>query len=144
MLNDFKAWLAEFSGSRFSKTYRKAVGVAVFLVVAALFGDTLLLLLKKSLHVLVEIFESIMEHLLQSAFPVSPRQAEMIVFWIDLLLASVLFCYLLHKAYGWAMRSCAKCLRHWRSKRSAEKWLTLFWAAVIVVSLLKIGLLLFS
>ncbi|MBL1262451.1 hypothetical protein [Candidatus Methylomicrobium oryzae] len=144
MLNAFKAWLTGAAGPQFHRTSRKTISVAVFLVIAALFGDTLLLLLKKFLHVLVEIFESVMEHFLQSVFPISPRQAEMIVFWLDLLMASVLLWYLLNKAYGWTRRACAECLRQWRRKQTSEKWLTLFWAAVILGALLKIGLLLFS
>jgi hypothetical protein len=144
MLNDFKAWLSGILESQFYKTCRQPVWLAIFLFIAVLFGDTLLALLKKFLHVLVEIFESVLEHLLQSAFPISPRQAEMIVFWIDLLLASVLCWYLLRKAYDSVMRSCAAYLHHWQLKRSSEKWLTLFWGVIVLALLLKIGLLLFS
>ncbi|MCX7088053.1 MAG: hypothetical protein NTV00_08385 [Methylococcales bacterium] len=48
----------------------------------AMFGHGLLVVLGHLLHLLIEIIESMVEHLLEWLFNLSPRQAEMITFWL--------------------------------------------------------------
>ncbi len=48
----------------------------------AMFGHDLLGVLGHLLHLLIEIIESVVEHLLEWLFNLSPRQAEMITFWL--------------------------------------------------------------
>ncbi|MGR8941436.1 MAG: hypothetical protein ACU83V_07995 [Gammaproteobacteria bacterium] len=140
----FKTQVTAFINARQPRIAKKTIYIAITLVFVALFGDSLLLFVKKFLHVLVEIIESVMEHFLQSAFQVTPRQAEMIVFWIDVLLASVLLWFVIGKAHDWTVKACAAGLEKWRSKPKSEKWIILFWVSVIFGSLFKIGLLLFT
>lgn len=48
----------------------------------AMFGHGLVVALGHLLHLLIMIIESMVEHLLEWLFHLSPRQAEMITFWL--------------------------------------------------------------
>lgn len=53
------------------------------------FGDTLLPMIGHALHVAIEVVEWLLEHWLESAFDLSPRQAEITVFWLGMLAIGV-------------------------------------------------------
>jgi len=78
---------------------KKAVGLVAAVFVLILFGDSLLPLLGHFLHVLIEVFESALEHLLEAAFGLSPRQAQVVLFYSWLLITIYLTWQLLRKAY---------------------------------------------
>jgi hypothetical protein len=87
---------------------------------------------------LIEIIESLMEHFLIYALQITPRQAEMIVFWIDVFLISVLLWYFLQKFYGWLLSAWSFNMEKWRDKTQSDKLVTLFWTILLFIAFLKI------
>jgi len=87
------------------RTDKKTVGLVAALFTLILFGDTLLPLLGHVLHVLIEVIESALEHFLESAFHVSPRQAQIILFYSGLAIAIYLSWYLWRIAHSTALRA---------------------------------------
>jgi hypothetical protein len=105
---------------------RKTVVLVTALFIFFLFGDTLLPLLGHFLHVLIEVIESVLEHFLESAFHVSPRQAQIILFYSGLALAIYLSWYLLRKAYSTALSVYATAQEHRRAIANSAKAATWF------------------
>ena len=98
-----------------SALYHFLGGITVSLVlgipIVFLFGDTLLSLLGHALtvlghglHFLFEVFESITGHILEKAFHLHKRTAEIIFFWSSLGVAIGLSWHLMHKAHKAALR----------------------------------------
>ena len=139
----FNNWLKSFTNAQRQWLDKKTLCISVLLLAFALFGDSILPLIKKSLHVGVEIIESVMEHFLESAFQVTPRQAEIIVFWIDVLIVGFILWRVLWRMYQWLLRICVINMEKWRNKGKREKIITLLWASLILVAAIKIALLLF-
>ena len=98
-----------------SALYHFLGGITVSLVlgipIVFLFGDTLLSLLGHALtvlghglHFLFEVFESITGHILEKAFHLHKRTAEIIFFWSSLTIAIGLSWHLMRKAHRAALR----------------------------------------
>jgi hypothetical protein len=100
-----------------------------------LFGDTLLPLLGHVLHVLIEVIESALEHFLEPAFHVSPRQAQIILFYSGLALAIYLWWYLWRKAHSAALRAYATAQERRRAIASSVRAAAWFRTMVITGAL---------
>lgn len=114
---------------------KKTAGFVAVLLVLILFGDTLLPLLGHVLHVLIEVIESVLEHFLESVFHVSPRQAQVILFYSGLAIAIYLSWYLTRKAHSAALRVYATAQERRRSIASSAKAAAWFRIMVMVGAL---------
>ena len=128
-------WLTAYASTLYRRVGGKTVGIAVALVTLILFGDTLLPLLGHVLHVLIEVIESALEHFLESAFHVSPRQAQIILFYSGLALVLCLSWYLWRKAHYTALRVYATAQERRRALASSAKAATWFRTMVIAGAL---------
>ena len=137
-LKTFKKWLTDYAKTQLEGTGKKTLYIGISLLFLILFADSVLLLIKKFLRVFVEIIESLMEHFLIYALQLTPRQAEMIVFWIDFFILSVFLWYFLGKFYGWLLRAWSSYLEKWRNKTQPDKLVTLFWTTLLFIAFLKI------
>ncbi len=108
-------WLITWLTPHVSALYHFLGGITVSLVlgipIVFLFGDTLLSLighaltvLGHGLHFVFEIFESITGHILEKAFHLHKRTAEIIFFWSSLAVAIGLSWHLMRKAHKAALR----------------------------------------
>jgi len=129
------AWLIAYAIALYRRIGGKTVGIAVALVTLILFGDTLLPLLGHVLHVLIEVIESALEHFLESAFHVSPRQAQIILFYSGLALTIYLSWYLWRKAHSTARRVYATAQERRRAIANSAKAAAWFRTMVITGAL---------
>lgn len=111
------------------------VGIMLGIPTLFLFGDTLLPLLGHVLHVLIEVIESVLEHFLESVFDLSPRQAQVILFYSGLAIAIYLSWYLTRKAHSAALRVYATAQERWRAIASSVKAAAWFRIMVMVGAL---------
>ena len=117
---------SEYLSAVWCRIDRKTAVLVTALFILFLFGDTLLPLLGHVLHVLIEVIESVLEHFLESAFHVSPRQAQIILFYSGLALAIYLSWYLLRKAYFTALSVYATAQERRRAIANSAKAATWF------------------
>jgi hypothetical protein len=108
-------WLITWLSPHVSALYHFLGGITVSLVlgipIVFLFGDTLLDLLGHALmaighalHLVFELFEAITGHILEEAFHLHKRTAEIIFFWSSLTVAIGLSWHLMRKAHKAALR----------------------------------------
>ena len=128
-------WLTAYASALYRWIGGKTVGVVVALITLILFGDTLLPLLGHILHVLFEVIESALEHFLESAFHVSPRQAQIILFYSGLALVLCFSWYLWRKAHSTARRVYATAQERRHAIASSAKAAAWFRAMVITGAL---------
>ncbi len=107
-----------------------------------LFGDTLLSLLGHALtvlghgmHFLFEIFESITGHILEKAFHLHKRTAEIITFWISMAVAIGLSWVLSRKAHIAALRAVTTVRERRIALEESSKIITGIRIALIISSL---------
>ena len=107
-----------------------------------LFGDTLLSLLGHALtvlghgmHFLFEIFESITGHILEEAFHLHKRTAEIIFFWISMAVAIGLSWVLSRKAHIAALRAVTTVRERRITLEESSKIITGIRIALIISSL---------
>jgi len=107
-----------------------------------LFGDTFLSLLGHALtvlghglHFLFEIFESITGHILEEAFHLHKRTAEIIFFWISMAVAIGLSWVLSHKAHIAALRAVTTVRERRIALEESSKIITGIRIALIISSL---------
>ncbi len=144
------AWLTAHASALYRWIGGKTVGVVVALVTLILFGDTLLpllghglVLLGHVLHLLYEIFESLAGHLLEWAFHLSKREAEIIIFWSSLATAIGLSWQLSRKAHVAARRAVTTAQEQWNAKVESVKiasWIRI----ALIISTLSATLFLFT
>ena len=107
-----------------------------------LFGDTLLSLLGHALavlghglHLLFEIFESITGHILEEAFHLHKRTAEIVFFWISMVVAIGLSWYLSRKVHIAALRAVTTARERRIALEESSKIITGIRIALIISSL---------
>ena len=110
IMNKFElliAWLATHASALNRFLGSMTVSIILGIPTLFLFGDTLLSLLGHALavlghglHVLFEIFESITGHILEEAFHLHKRTAEIVFFWISMAVAIGLSWYISRKGSG--------------------------------------------
>jgi hypothetical protein len=121
----------------------KTAGIVLASLALILFGDTLLPLIGHGLHVMIEVIELTLEHFLEWAFDLSPRQAQVAIAWSGLALALYLTVILLRKAYRAARRAFFAAQARWRAlTASAEA--TVWFRTALVTGVLSVALYLFS
>lgn len=112
---------SEYLSAVWCRIDKKTAGFVAALFTLILFGDTLLPLLGHVLHMLIEVIESALEHFLESVFGVTPRQAEIIVFYSGLPVAIYLSWCLSRKAYLATLCVCATAQENWCAKTDSAK-----------------------
>lgn len=89
MINEIVSGSTGVFGNAYAAAKRRYGGRRLAWAAGALillgFGDTLLPMIGHGLHVTIEIGEWLLEHWLEAAFDLSPRQAEVTVFWLGVL-----------------------------------------------------------
>ncbi|WGS87221.1 hypothetical protein [Methylomonas sp. UP202] len=89
MINEIVSGSTGVLANAYAAAKRRYGGRRLAYFVAALvmlgFGDTLLPLIGHGVHVAIEIVEWLLEHWLEAAFGLSPRQAEIAVFWLGIV-----------------------------------------------------------
>lgn len=106
-----------------SKTlYSLLIGFALLM-----FGHDLLFTLGHFLHVLISIIEWGLEHLLQWLFKVSPRQAEILTFWLGFTMLAGLAWPISRRAYKVLKNTYSS----WQAKPKSDKYMTLIQFLVI-------------
>ncbi|MFZ4700742.1 MAG: hypothetical protein ACOYMG_11895 [Candidatus Methylumidiphilus sp.] len=84
----------------------KAAGLILLALAYTVFGDALLLAIIHSLHLLFEVVELAVEHFLESAFGLTPRQAQFVLAYTGLGLGIYLLIKLVRWAYLAVMQTC--------------------------------------
>lgn len=79
--------------------HKYVVGVIVGCFILFLFGDTAIHFIGHLLHILLEFVESLLEHLLEAAFGLTPRQAQVVLFYSFVVVMSYISWQLTRKAY---------------------------------------------
>lgn len=92
----------------------KALALALLALDIALFGNVLWPLLAHGLHVLVEIVELALEHVLEEAFDLTPRQAQSVLAYSALALAIYIAIKCLRRAYAAALQACQRARAAWQ------------------------------
>jgi hypothetical protein len=105
--------------------HKKTVSLAAILCILLLFGDTLLPLIGHSLHVLLEVVETLLEHFLESAFDLTSRQAQVILFYSAVAIIACLSWYLARKAYFYVTEMYAVVQVQWRVIKASPWFKTL-------------------
>jgi hypothetical protein len=137
ILSLLTTWAAAHLSALWRRIDRKKAAIVLAFPVLILWGDTLLPALGHGLHVLIEIIELTLEHFLEWAFHLSPRQAQVVIAWSGLLLAIYLTVILLRKAYRAARRAFFAALARWRQLvDSADAG---FWFRTAVVAGASLG-----
>lgn len=122
---------------------KKAVGLLVIVLVLIGFADTLLALLGHILHMMIELVESALEHLLETAFGLSSRQAQMVLFYSWLLITLYLTWRLLHKMYFIALSLYETLVMRWQATTHSAK--TIIWfRGMTIIGILGMGFYLFT
>jgi len=93
-----------------SRIDKKTAGIAATLAVLILFGDAVFPLLGHGLYLLVELLEQESENLLEFAFGLSTREAQILIVWVGLP---------------------AVCVWGWRLSRKPRAVLKARWAAFL-------------
>jgi len=147
-------WLITWLTPHVSALYHFLGGITVSLVLGIpiffLFGDTLLHLLGHALmaighalHVIFEVFETITGHILEEAFHLHKRTAEIIFFWSSLAVAIGLSWYLMRKAHRAALQAVTTVQEQRRALAEASK-ITLWIRIALIISSTSATLYLFT
>ena len=129
-----------------SALYHFLGGITVSLVlgipIVFLFGDTLLdllghglMALGHALHLIFELFEAITGHILEEAFHLHKRTAEIIFFWSSLAVAIGLSWYLMRKAHRAALQAVTTVQEQRRALAEASKITAWIRVSLIISSL---------
>ena len=134
-LTDHASALNRFLGSM-------TVSIILGIPTLFLFGDTLLSLLGHALavlghglHLLFEIFESITGHILEEAFHLHKRTAEIVFFWISMAVAIGLSWYISRKGSTAARRALTTAREQRIELEESSKIITGIRIALIISSL---------
>jgi hypothetical protein len=138
-----KTWPAACFSTVRQRVNNKTLSVVVTLILLLLFGDILLPLLGHVLHVLIEIIDSALEHFLESAFHLSKRQSQIILFYSELVIGITVFRYLLRKAYVAVLQEYAIVRANWFSKPIPVRFAA-FIRAIFMLGALSATLLMFT
>ncbi len=119
------------------------LGWVVVFFVLLLFGDSLLPIIGHLFHVLIEVAESAIEHLLEAVFGLSPRQAQMVLFYSWLLITIYLTWQLLRKAYFAVLDLYAAAMTRWQAWVESPKMVAWF-RGMMMLSVFSASVYLFT
>ena len=143
-------WLTAHARTLYRFIGSVTVGIMLGIPTLFLFGDTLLSLighalamLGHGLHLLFEVFETIVGHFLEEGLHLPKKTAEIIFFWISLAIAIGLSWYLSHKAHS-AARGVVTTVQE-RRLALAESSKIMTWIRIaLIISSLSATLFLFT
>jgi hypothetical protein len=128
----------------------RLIWVPLTVPIVFLFGDTLLdllghglMALGHALHLIFELFEAITGHILEEAFHLHKRTAEIIFFWSSLAVAIGLSWYLMRKAHRAALQAVTTVQEQRRALAEASK-ITLWIRIALIISSTSATLYLFT
>lgn len=122
---------------------KKIAAQVVVLFILIVFGDTLLPLIGHALHILLELIDSTLEHFLELTFHTTKRQAQVILFYNELVITCWLAWMLLRKAYFTTLRAIVTARASWHALRNSAR-VTAWLKAALMVSALGASLFLFT
>jgi hypothetical protein len=97
--------------------------IVLTLLVIAFQGDTILSLLLEGIHILVEVVELAVEHLLESHFGLSVRAAQLVTAWLGLAVFLIAMPFIVRKIKAMLTRVVAVAAEQWRAKSvAAREW----------------------
>jgi hypothetical protein len=140
----FRLWLAGYAKAQLQIIDKKTKYIVLSVLIFFFFGDTLIPLIGHLLHIKLEFIESLFEHFLESVFHVTPKQAELIVFYTALILGIVILRYLSRKCYCWCEEKCANAKDDWCAKNKSEKISSALKATLVVLVCFKILFFMFA
>lgn len=124
---------------------RKSIGVKLLLtligVLAVVFYDTTLPLINAIIQLKINILGFFLEPLLQWAFDLPLRQAQMVSAWIYLICASLLFWYLFVKSYKALLATFFTARHSWLAKNRRQKIYIILLVLLLMSVLIKLILL---
>jgi hypothetical protein len=124
---------------------RKTIGVKVFLtligVLAVVFYDTTLPVINAVIQLKINILGFFLEPLLQWAFDLPLRQAQMVSAWIYLIFASILFWYLFVKSYKALLATFFTARHAWLAKNRRQKIKLIILVVLLIIALVKLSLI---
>lgn len=102
----------------------KAAGLILLVLAYAVFGNALLLTIAHSLHLVFEVIEVALEHFLENAFDLTPRQAQFVIAYTALGVGIYLIIKLVRWAYLAVMRTylAAKALAQRLAESARDFW----------------------
>lgn len=117
---------------RFCYQHKHIVGTVSAFFIVFFFGDTLIHFLWHLLHVVghllhlvLEFVESILEHLLEAAFGLTPRQAQIVLFYSFVIVMSYVSWRLARKAYFASLKFYAEAKLYWRELKKSRRFKTI-------------------
>lgn len=112
----------------------------LFFVIAAVYYDITIPLINGIIQLKINILGFFLEPLLQWAFNVSIRQAQIISAWIYLLISLFFLGYLLIRIYQTLLACIYRARRHWLA---LKKWQKMGFALSFILLLLLVGKIIF-
>lgn len=91
----------------------------------------LLHLIGHLLHLLLEFIESILEHLLEAVFGLSPRQAQVALFYSFIIIMSYISWQLTRKTYFAVLRWYIKAKSYWHELKKSRRFKTMLMLSAI-------------
>ena len=124
---------------------RKSIGVKVLLtligVLAVVFYDTTLPIINAVIQLKINILGFFLEPLLQWAFDLPLRQAQIVSAWIYLVFAGLLFWYLFVKGYQAILATFFTARHAWLAKNRRQKIMLILLVMVLISALIKLILI---
>jgi hypothetical protein len=124
---------------RFCYQHKYIVGTIVTFFVVSLFGDTLIHFIGHLLHLVLEFVESILEHLLEALFGLTPRQAQIVLFYSFVIVMSYVSWQLARKTYFALLSLYAEAKLYWRELKKSRRF-----KAILMLGALGTTVYLFS
>lgn len=105
--------------------HKNIVGAVFAFFIVFLFGDSLLHFIAHLLHIIIEFIESVLEHLLEAAFGLTPRQAQIVLFYSFMGGMSYVTWRLARKTYFALLSFYAEAKLYWRELKQSRRFKTM-------------------
>ena len=102
--------------------HKKLISVIVIGFSFLLFGDSLLHFIGHILHIIIEFVESILEHLLETAFGLTPKQAQIVLFYSFVIVMCYVSWQLAYKTYFALLAFYAEAKLYWRELKKSRRF----------------------
>jgi hypothetical protein len=125
--------------NRFCYQHKNIIGSVIAFSIVFMFGDTLIHFIGHLLHLILEFVESILEHLLEAAFGLTPRQAQIVLFYSFIIVMSYVTWQLARKAYFALLSFYAEAKLYWQELKKSRRF-----KAILMLGALGTTVYLFS
>ena len=105
--------------------HKYIVGAVFVSLILILFGDAVIHFIGHLSHVLLEFVESVLEHLLEAAFGLTPRQAQIVLFYSFVVIMSYVSWRLARKAYFAFLNFYIEAKLYWRELKKSRRFKTI-------------------